>query len=65
MVAAMRRELITGTYIQADETPADVQTREGRGKNHQSYLWRYSRPGGTVVFDFQHDNDEAADSLSS
>ena len=30
MVAAMRRELITGTYIQADETPVDVQTREGR-----------------------------------
>jgi hypothetical protein len=53
MVAAMRRELITGTYIQADETPVDVQTREGRGKNHQAYLWQYSRPGGTVVFDFR------------
>ena len=53
MVAAMRRELISGTYIQADETPADVQTREGRGKNHQAYLWQYSRPGGTVVFDFR------------
>jgi transposase IS66 family protein len=51
MVAAMRRELISGTYIQADETPVDVQTREGRGKNHQAYLWQYSRPGGTVVFD--------------
>jgi transposase len=45
--------LITGTYIQADETPVDVQTREGRGKNHQAYLWQYSRPGGTVVFDFR------------
>lgn len=53
MVAAMRRELITGTYIQADETPVDVQIREGRGKNHQAYLWQYSRPGGTVVFDFR------------
>ena len=31
MVAAMRRELISGSYIQADETPVDVQTREGRG----------------------------------
>ena len=40
MVAAMRRELISGTYIQADETPVDVQTREGRGKNHQAYLWQ-------------------------
>jgi transposase len=53
MVAAMRRELISGSYIQADETPVDVQTREGRGKNHQAYLWQYSRPGGSVVFDFR------------
>ena len=53
MVAAMRRELISGSYIQADETQVDVQTREGRGQNHQAYLWQYSRPGGTVVFDFR------------
>ena len=53
MVAAMRQELISGTYIQADETPVDVQTREGRGKNHQAYLWQYGRPGGCVVFDFR------------
>ncbi len=53
MVAVMRRELISGSYIQADETPVDVQTREGRGKNHQAYLWQYSRPGGSVVFDFR------------
>jgi hypothetical protein len=53
MVAAMRSELVGGTYIQADETPVDVQTREGRGKNHQAYLWQYSRPGGSVVFDFR------------
>jgi transposase len=53
MVSAMRRELISGSYIQADETPVDVQMHEGRGKNHQGYLWQYSRPGGTVVFDFR------------
>jgi transposase len=53
MVSAMRRELISGTYIQADETPVDVQLHEGRGKNHQAYLWQYGRPGGTVVFDFR------------
>ena len=53
MVAAMRRELISGSYIQADETPVDVQTREGREKNHQAYLWQYSRPGGSAVFDFR------------
>src|SRR5947209_9932640 len=26
---------------------------EGRGKNHQAYLWQYGRPGGTAVFDFR------------
>ena len=40
-------------YIQANETPVEVQIQEGRGKNHQAYLWRYSRPRATVVFDFR------------
>jgi len=53
MASAMRQELINGRYIQADETPVDVQMHEGRGRNHQAYLWQYSRPEGTVVFDFR------------
>lgn len=53
LAGAMRRELLNSPYIQADETPVDVQTEEGRGKNHQAYLWQYGRPGGTVVFDFR------------
>ncbi len=32
MVAAIRRELIGGRYIQADETPVDVQMHEGAGR---------------------------------
>jgi transposase len=53
MVGAMRRELLGGTYIQADETPVEVQMEESCGKNHQAYLWQYGRPGGGAVFDFQ------------
>jgi transposase len=53
MAAAMRGELLSGSYIQADETPVDVQMHDGRGKNHQAYLWQYGRPGGSVVFDFR------------
>jgi transposase len=53
VAATMGRELVTGPYIQADETPVDVQMHDRRGKNHQAYLWQYSRPGGSVVFDFQ------------
>jgi transposase len=26
---------------------------DGRGQNHQAYLWQYSRPGGSAVFDFR------------
>jgi transposase len=53
VVGAMRRELLAGSYIQADETPVDVQMQDGRGKNHHAYLWQYGRPGGTVVFEFR------------
>ena len=49
----MGQELLKGDYIQADETPVDVQMYYGRGKNHQAYLWQYSRPTGPVVFDFR------------
>lgn len=50
---AMRRELLRSGYIQADETPVDVQMHDGRGQNHQAYLWQYSTPGGGAVFDFR------------
>jgi transposase len=31
----------------------DVQTHDGRGTNHQAYLWQYGTPGGATVFDFR------------
>jgi len=53
IVAVMRHELVGGSYIQADETTVDVQMHDGRGQNHQAYLWQYGRPGGGAVFDFR------------
>jgi transposase IS66 family protein len=50
---AMALELLAGNYIQADEKPVGVQSERVRGKNHQAYLWPYSRLGGAVVFDFR------------
>lgn len=50
---AMRADLLTGSYIQADETTVGVQTEKKTGSNHKAYLWQYSRPNGPVVFDFQ------------
>jgi transposase len=52
VVGAMRRDLLTATYLQADETPVPVQMHDGRGENHQAYLWQYGKPGGETVFDF-------------
>jgi transposase len=49
----MRNQLLAGSYIQADETPVDVQTHDGSGTNHQAYFWQYGTPGGMTVFDFQ------------
>jgi len=53
IVMAMRKEILGGGYIQADETTVMVQRREERkGRNHQAYLWQFGNPGGSVVFAF-------------
>ena len=53
MVDVMKRDLLAGGYIQADETYVGVQTDEKKGKNHTAYFWQYSSPGKGVVFDFE------------
>jgi transposase len=50
---AMKRDLVTGGYIQADETHVDVQTPEKKGENHRAFFWQYSAPGKGVIFDFE------------
>ena len=52
LAAVLKRDLLEGEYIQADETPIGVQSNETRGRNHQGYEFQYSRPGGPVVFAF-------------
>lgn len=53
IVQAMRREILAQSYLQADETPVDVQRRpEKKGKNHQAYFWQFGNPRGSVVFSF-------------
>ena len=53
IVSAMRRDLLSASYLQADETTVPVQMHDKRGENHQAYLWQYGRPGGETVFEFQ------------
>jgi transposase len=59
LVGVMGRQLVQGSYLQADETPVEVQMHDRRGKNHQAYLWQYGRPGGETVFDFRLGRDRA------
>ena len=58
LARAMRRSILAGGYVQADETPVPVQLgreagRPRKGKHHQAYLWQYGAPGGEAVFDFR------------
>jgi transposase len=49
---AMRKDLLSAPYLQADETTVPVQMHDRRGSNHEAYLWQYGKPGGETVFDF-------------
>jgi transposase len=52
VIAAMRKNLLRASYLQADETTVPVQMHDKRGSNHEAYLWQYGKPGGETVFDF-------------
>ncbi len=52
VIAVMRKDLLSASYLQADETTVPVQMQDRRGSNHQAYLWQYGKPGGETVFDF-------------
>jgi transposase len=53
VVDVILRDLLTGGYVQADETYCGVQTPERKGENHKAFFWQYSSPGKGVVFDFK------------
>jgi transposase len=53
VVDTMRRDLLTGGYIQADETHVDVQTPDKKGSHHRAFFWQYSAPMKGVVFEFE------------
>jgi transposase len=47
--------LLSCQYIQADETPIRVQSRDVPGATHKGYFWVYFDPiSGTVVFEYRH-----------
>ncbi|MGD0779047.1 MAG: transposase, partial [Candidatus Solibacter sp.] len=49
IVSVMRRELLGGSYLQADETTVDVQMHDGSGHNHQFFEAAKLDPGDVVA----------------
>ena len=49
----MKKDLLSRSYLQADETPIRYLDPDQPGKAQLGYLWTYSAPGSDVVFDWQ------------
>ena len=49
---AMWQGMLSGGYLQVDETPVRVLDPEVQGKAARGYLWFYAVPGGDVVLEF-------------
>jgi transposase len=52
IVREMKRELLAGDYLQADETPVNVMDPDVQGKTVKGYLWVMGLPRDNVVFEF-------------
>lgn len=51
---AYQARLLSADYLQADETPLQVLTKDSRGKTHRGYLWVYRDPISKIVlFDYR------------
>ena len=49
-----KARFLLATYIQCDETPIKVQSRDVPGATHKGYFWVYFDPvTGSVVFDYR------------
>ena len=52
VVRQMKRELLSGEYLQVDETPVRVMDPEIKGRCAMGYLWVAGHPQGDVIFEF-------------
>jgi len=49
---SIRNGLISGDYLQMDETPIRYLDTERKGKSHKGYFWVFGRPEDDVCFDW-------------
>ena len=55
LYALHKARFLSSGYIQADETPLRVQSRDVPGATHKGYFWVYFDPiTGDVVFEYRH-----------
>lgn len=59
LTRTMKAELFATGYIQADETPVGVQSERTKGRNHKAYVFQFSHPGGTAIFEFHCSRERA------
>ena len=57
---SIRNGLISGDYLQMDETPIRYLDTERKGKSHKGYFWVFGRPKGDVCFDWRLGRGHAA-----
>lgn len=51
---AYAERIIASSYLQADETPIPVLTKDNKGKTHRGYFWVYHDPlNRIVIFDYR------------
>ena len=50
---AIKKSLLAGNYLQADETPIRYLDPDLPGKSQTGYLWTYARPGAEVIFEWK------------
>jgi len=50
----LKQRVLAGTYLQADESPMPVQSKDKIGATHKGYMWIYhSPPERLLFFDYQ------------
>lgn len=59
IVREIKRQLLSGDYLQADETPVKVMDPDVKGKTVKGYLWVMGVPHGNVVFEFHRGRGKA------
>jgi transposase len=55
--------MLLSDYLQADETPIPVLTKDSKGKTHRGYFWVYRDPKNKIViFDYRQSRSRAGPS---